>query len=127
MMVCNAKLECMLLTPSMRVSLSNKMVSHIKGNLEQRREIAKVAISHLLDRAKNKTGVKEIIEKLELLAKENKVDFIYKRQGNYFTFSYHNHRWKGEKVSGTWLEIMAFAKKRENVLPEEKVHLRSRL
>ncbi len=71
------------------------------------------------------TDVKEIIEKFELLAKKNKIDFIYKRQGNYFKFSYHNHKWKGEKESGTWLEIMALAKKRKNVLPE--VYLRSRL
>jgi hypothetical protein len=81
----------------------------------------------LLDRAKRKTDVKEIIEKLELLAKENKIDFIYKRQGYFFTFSYHNHKWKGEKVSGTWLEIMALAKTRENMLPEEKIYLLSRL
>lgn len=100
---------------------------HIKGNLEQRREISKVAILYLLNRAKNKTEVKDIIEKLESLANKNKIDFLYKRQGYFFTFSYHNRKWKGEKVSGTWLEIMALAKARENILPEEKVFLRSRL
>lgn len=86
------------------------------GNLEQRRKVAKIAISQLLDQAKDNSEIEKIVVKLESLARENKIDFLYKRQGNYFTFSYHNHKWNGKKVSGTWIEIMDIVQKRKNQL-----------
>ena len=91
----------------------------VKGNLEHRRKIAEINISHLLNKAKNKRDVQNIMKTLESMAEANKIDFLYKRHGNYSTFSFHNHKWKNKKVSGTWIKIMAMVENRKNALSDD--------
>ncbi len=79
---------------------------HMHGTIKQRKEISVLAISYLLDKASNRHDVEAIGNQLEALKKENKIDFLCKRQGHYCQFSFHNHKWKNEKVSGTWVNIM---------------------
>lgn len=79
------------------------LLCHIKGDLEQRRDIAMLAISELLQQ--NKILKNEIVIGLETLAAAGKIDFLYKRQG-FCQISVFNHQWKGKPVSATWLRCM---------------------
>ncbi len=79
------------------------LLVHIKGDLEQRRDIAILAISELLQQ--NKITKYEIVARLESLAVAGKIDFLYKRQ-DFYKISVFNHKWKGKPVSATWLRCM---------------------
>lgn len=99
-------------------------LSMLTGTVKERREKTLPLITYLLNQTENIAELDFIQEQLIQLKKEKKVDYLSKRQG-YFAFSIHNHKWNGEKVSGTWVSLMALIEKRKKYFEKnESYHFR---
>lgn len=75
------------------------IIKQLQGSFDEKCTAAKQMISYQLANCRSQAEVTNLLAAL----KEN--DYLYKRQG-FFTFSIFNHKYHGEKVSRTWLEIV---------------------
>lgn len=92
--------------PKVNMSLIDvTFLSRLQGPLKECREKSLFIIQHLIDHAKTPGDVNELKKQLVKLASDNKINYLYKRQGT-FTFSIHNHKWNNIKTSGTWVDLM---------------------
>lgn len=91
------------------------LLTQLTGNVHERRQQAFLVIQYAVVRAKNTNEINELKDGIINLAKNSKIDYLFKRQG-IFTFSIHSHEWNGMKVSETWLDVMKmFDGERNNI------------
>lgn len=86
----------------------------VDRSVETLRIAAITQIQYRLSQAKTVAEVSHIELDLESMAANNEIDYLYARQG--YSFSLHQHQWKGEDVSGTWLKVMKMIKQQKIAL-----------
>lgn len=90
-------------------------------SLEEKREKAIAFITSILKTATSAKEIAEFVVGLEALGEDNKIDYLYKRQGK-FQISLFNHKWENKPVSRTWLQVMKLASGYANRLLKAAPH-----